>query len=120
MEHIAKADIVAASQELPGSRRPVLQHYIERHLTRLESANPHLGELIRLISRRTINVHDQVLVRTPEELSEYISSLILLVVRTIEIAETRASTEHTDDIDNTPLDPNVLAGELFAKLSRPK
>lgn len=117
MERIAKADIIAASREIPGRKRPELVAYLNKHLDRLEDVNPHLGELIKLIAKRAGGAHHEVVHRTPEEMSEYVGSLLLLLIRTIEVAESRVATEGDEITDTSPLDPNTLTKELFAKLS---
>ncbi|OGZ06303.1 MAG: hypothetical protein A2845_00680 [Candidatus Lloydbacteria bacterium RIFCSPHIGHO2_01_FULL_49_22] len=118
MKHVMPLDVLAASRELP-QLRPALIAHITTHVLRLKEINPSLGGLIELIGERAKSAHEEVATQTADEFRQYITALILLLVRTLEIAESRETIGSADELDALPLDPNILPQELLAKLFKP-
>lgn len=117
MLEIMPSDILSAGRELP-LERPELLMYITEHVKRLKLVNFQLGELVELIGKRASRVLIDEDPPTPEELGHYVSSLLLILIRTIENAETRAQTsvdDHPQSAD-TALAPELA--ELFTRLGK--
>lgn len=116
MKHIAPGDVIAASREIPQVHAALMTH-LEKNIRRLTAVNPAIGGLIGLIGQNAENAHERVLTYTPEEFRNYVMSMILLTIRTIEIAESR---EEEDELSQPVVDPNVLMQEFIAKIGKPK
>lgn len=114
MEQIMPGDIVSAGRELPLQRDELL-NYITQHVKRLKQVNFSLGELVELIGKRASRVLVDEDPPTPEELGYYVSSLLLILIRTIENAETRV---HTTNDDEPQKADNGIPEELAQLLTR--
>ena len=108
------SDILSAGRELPLARLELLK-YITRHVARLKQVNLSLGELVELIGKRASRVHVEEGPQSPEELGHYVSSLLLVLIRTIENAEVRIQTMSADETQRA--DPAVPL-ELTQLLTR--
>ena len=116
MKHISSTDILSSSQEIPQGQA-ALNAYIQKNILRLNTINPIIGGLIDLIGKNAKNAHKRVAASTPEEFRHYVMSLILLMIRTIEIAESR---EQTEKLYEPVLDPNILTQEILSRLGKSK
>jgi hypothetical protein len=115
MKRLENADIIIASREIP-LERSALVAYIEAHMRRLMRVNPDLAALITLISNRAEGTHEEIMQYSPIEFRLYISSLFLILLRSIEVAEAREESGASETIT----DPNADARELIQKLMLPQ
>lgn len=117
MIEIMPSDVLRAGRELP-LKKPELLMYIREHVRRLKLVNFQLGELVELIGHRASKVRAEDDPPTPEEMGHYVSSLLLILIRTIENAETRAQTTGDDQPQtaDTALAPELEV--LFTRLGK--
>ena len=113
MKRLVNEDILTASREIPLLRDPLIT-YINQHVKRLSVVNPKLAELLVLIAKRAEGAHEEIASYTPLEFRLYITSLILILLRSIEVAESREESVSVDDAD-----PSLVASEFLARISRP-
>ncbi len=117
MVEIMPIDILSAGREIP-QKRPELRKYINEHVKRLKKVNLQLGELVELIGNRANNVLTESDSPTHLEFGYYISSMLLILIRTIENAETRAQTTTDDQPKTTDTALDVELTELFTRLGK--
>lgn len=116
MKHISSKDILSASIEIPQTHAEIVA-YIQKNIVRLNTINPVIGGLMELIGEKARGVHGRVEAFTPDEFRYYVISLVLLTIRTIEIAELRVEMS---DLSEPAPNPDMLTKELFVKLGIPK
>ena len=117
MQQILPSDILSAGRELPLAR-PELLLYIAQHVKRLKQVNFSLGELVELIGKRASRVLIDEDPPTPDELGHYVSSLLLILIRTIENAETRAQIPSDGDAGSADPAAHVELTQLFTRLGK--
>ena len=119
MVEIMASDILSASRELPLAR-PELIKYTGEQVGRLKRVNFQLGELVELIGKRASRVLVEENPPTPEELGCYVTSLLLIVIRTIENGETRAQSTGEDTVRVADAAIPLELTQLFTRLGKSK
>ena len=119
MVEIMPSDVLSAGREIPLAR-PELLKYIDEQVGRLKKVNFQLGELVELIGKRASRVLAEEDPPSPEELGYYVSSLLLIIIRTIENGETRAlnTSDDREQVTNAAI-PLELT-QLFTRLGKSK
>ncbi len=117
MEQVIPSDILTAGRELPLERAELLI-YIAGHVKRLKQVNFSLGELVELIGKRARRVLIDETPPTPDELGYYVSSLLLILIRTIENAEARAQIPSDGDTGSADSAAHAELTKLFTRLGK--